>query len=147
MLSIQQFLEHKEIALVGISENQKKFGNQLYDSLLKCGYTIHPIHPLIKTYKGVCCFENINQLFDNIHAVIICVKPNNAVELIRNAIDKGIKQIWLQQGSQSNEAVKISENAGINLISSECILMFAQPMAFPHKVHRFLKQIFGKLPK
>ena len=35
----------------------------------------------------------------------------------------------------------------MSVIYGKCILMFAQPLAFFHKPHRWVMQVFGKIPK
>ncbi|NJK95610.1 MAG: hypothetical protein HC905_12530 [Bacteroidales bacterium] len=54
-----------------------------------------------------------------------------------------MKQIWIQQGSQNENAVKMAREAGITLITDKCILMYANPTGF-HKFHMQLSKLFCK---
>jgi len=58
----------------------------------------------------------------------------------------GIKSVWFQQGSSSDEAIKFCEEKGMSVVSGECIFMFAEPVDSIHKFHRWIWKIFGKLP-
>jgi predicted CoA-binding protein len=65
---------------------------------------------------------------------------------VREAREKGIKQIWIQQMSESQEALKELDGSGINYISGQCILMYYKPHSI-HKFHGRLKKFFGRWPK
>jgi len=55
------------------------------------------------------------------------------------------EKVWMQQGSQSKVAEEYCAENGIDCISNECILMFAEPAGFIHRVHRRIWSIAGKL--
>lgn len=55
------------------------------------------------------------------------------------------EKVWMQQGSQSKVAEEYCAENGINCISNECILMFAEPAGFIHRAHRWIWSIAGKL--
>jgi predicted CoA-binding protein len=63
----------------------------------------------------------------------------------REAIAHGIKDLWIQQGAESKETIAALEKEDVNLIHSQCIMMFWKPDGI-HSFHRFLKKIFGGLP-
>jgi len=62
-------------------------------------------------------------------------------------MDAGIRHVWIQQGAETQAAIDFFEKKGINAIHHQCILMFAEPAAFPHKAHRCIWRILGKIPK
>ena len=39
------------------------------------------------------------------------------------------------------------KDLGLNVVSGECVFMFAEPMESFHKFHRFFYKLFGKMPK
>ena len=55
------------------------------------------------------------------------------------------EKVWMQQGSQLKVAEEYCAENGIDCISNECILMFAEPAGFIHRVHRWIWSIAGKL--
>ena len=44
-------------------------------------------------------------------------------------------------------AARAGEAAGVTVIDGECILMFAEPAGWFHRLHRGLYRLGGKLPK
>jgi predicted CoA-binding protein len=142
---INNFVSLEKIALAGISANEKKFGNSILKTLASKGYEMHPIHPNIHEKYGYSCVKDISELPHDVKGLIICVRPESAEVLVEQAYNKGIKYIWLQQGSESPKAVKYCEEHAINIISKECIMMFAAPQGF-HGFHRWIWKTLRLLP-
>jgi len=144
--SIEDFIAQKKIAVVGVSRKKTKFGNAIYKELKQKGYDVFPINPHITTFEGDACYPDLLSLPEKVDAVIINVPPAQTEKVVREAKQAGINKVWLQQGSQSETAVKFCEENGIDCVSNECILMFAQPSAFIHRAHKWIWGVLGKLP-
>lgn len=141
---IHKFLETKQLALAGVSRQKQKFGNSLYKTLTKRGYSIFPVHPELLEYEGTKCFSHVSDLPAETDGLIICTAPDQALILINEAVAHGIKQIWLQQGAENPELISSFNDKDINLITGKCILMYAEPVTSFHKFHRGLAKLFGK---
>ena len=145
--AIEQFLQCKNIAIVGMSSKSAKFGNLAYKELSKKDFTLYSIHPKAKKIDGVKCLTNFNDIEENIDGVLISVQPTETEKVVQAAYKAGIKNVWIQQGAQSDVAIQFCKDNGINVVYNECILMFAEPVTSFHKFHRWVWKIFGKLPK
>ncbi len=145
--AIEQFLQSKNIAIVGMSSKSAKFGNLAYKELSKKDFTLYPIHPIAKKIDGVQCFTNFNDIDKNIDGVLISIPPVEAEKVVKSAYEVRIKNVWLQQGAQSDSAIQFCKDNGINVVHNKCILMFAEPVTSFHKFHRWIWKILGKLPK
>ncbi len=58
-----------------------------------------------------------------------------------------IEKVWMQQGSQLKVAEEYCAENGIDCISHECILMFAEPLCFIHRTHKWIWNALGNLPQ
>lgn len=143
--AIDEFLSQTALALIGMSRSGKKFGNFAYRALESKGYRVYPIHPHAGRIGAVRCYSDFSALPEHVENLLVVVPPAQAVSAIRSAAAVGIRRVWLQQGSESPEALKACQDAGVDVISGECILMFAQPTGY-HKAHRWLSGLLGKLP-
>lgn len=114
--------------------------------MLQEGYKVFPVHPDAAEIDGTPCFPSIADLPEPVDGLILCVPPARTEELVRDAVKHGIRNIWMQQGSDSPEAVNVCRDNGINEVHGECIMMFANPAGF-HKFHRWLWKVIGKLPE
>jgi len=144
--TVEEFLFQKKIAVVGVSRQKTKFGNAIYKELKQKGYHVFPINPYTTTFEGDACYPDLLSLPEKVDAVIINVPPAQTEKVVREAKQAGINKVWLQQGSQSEVAIKFCEENGIDCVSNECILMFAQPSAFIHRAHRWIWGVLGKIP-
>ena len=144
--TIQSFLEPKEMAICGVSRNTKKFGRVVYDSLKEKGFTLYPVNPNTSEINGDTCFRDVSELPDHVQYMLIVTPKKQTKEVIEKAIGRGIKNIWIQQMSDSKEAVKELEESGINYITKECILMHYKPSGI-HKFHKVIRKFFGRHPK
>ncbi len=145
--TVEDFFSSEKLAVVGVSRNGKKFGRSAFKELKAKGYKVFPVNPNADKIDGETCYPNLNSLPEKADGAVIVVQPSEAEKVVREAAEAGIKKVWFQQGSLSNEAISFCENNGINAIYGECVLMFAEPVAGFHKFHRTVKKILRKLPK
>ncbi|MCL4561007.1 MAG: CoA-binding protein [Chloroflexi bacterium] len=143
---VNDFISQKTLAIVGVSRGGKKFGNTIFRDLRAKGYHVIPVHPKAEELEGERCFPSLKELPEQVGGVVVVVPPAEAQKVVRDAEEANIPRIWLQQGSESNAALNYCKEKGIQVVSGECILMFAQPR-FPHTLHRGINGLFGKLPK
>ncbi|MGB5528728.1 MAG: CoA-binding protein [Ignavibacteriaceae bacterium] len=144
---VDDFLSQKKIAVVGVSRKKTKFGNAIYREMKQKGYQVYPINPNMNVFDGETCYPDLHSLPEKIDAVIVNVPPAQTEKIVREVKKAGINKVWLQQGSQSDAAVKFCDENGIDCVSNECVLMFAQPSSFMHRAHRWVWGVFGKLPQ
>ncbi len=146
-LAIDNFLKGKNIAIVGMSAKGAKFGNLAYKELSKKKYKLYPIHPKAKKIDGVKCQDSFEAIDQPIDGVLISVPPTESEKIVKATHKVGIKNIWLQQGAQSDSAIQYCNDNGMNVVHNQCILMYAEPVGSFHKFHRWVWKILGKLPK
>lgn len=145
-ISVEEFLACKSIAVAGVSRSGKKFGNSVFKELNEKGYEVIPVNPAADTLEGVRCYPKISEIEKTPDGAIMVTPPASTAEVVRDALDAGVKRIWIQQGAESAEALELAEKAGAQVVSGECILMFADPVKSVHKFHKWVWKIFGKLP-
>ena len=143
---IETFIASEPIALVGVSRNPKKFGYAAFKELKEKGMNIIPVNPAAEEILGSKVYHDVNSLPAEVGGLIVMTSKDQSAGVIREAKAKGIKNIWLQQMSDTKEALDELEGSDINFIKGECILMFYKPHSF-HKFHRALKKLFGRYPK
>jgi uncharacterized protein len=146
MKSISEFLNAGKYAVAGVSRDPKKFGHVVYTTLRKKNMDVVAINPNPLVIDGQEVFKSVSELPDDVKAIIIVTQPEQTIYVAREAINRGIKQIWIQPGAESKNIISELEKEDINLITKSCILMFWKPSGM-HSFHRFLKKIFSGLPE
>lgn len=145
--SIDEFLQLKKIAVVGVSRNKDKFGNMIYRELKIAGYQVMAVNPNADMVEGDRCYAGLGALPEKPEGVVLVVPPKQAMEIVEEAARMGIRNIWVQQGADSLEIEKRCRDLELTAVNGECIFMFLEPVKSIHGFHRFLRKIFGKMPK
>jgi len=143
---IEDFIAAQPVAMVGVSRNPKKFGQMAFRELREKGLKIIPVNPAGGEILGEKTYPDVNSLPPEVGGVIVMTKKDQTAEVVREVRKKGIRNIWIQQNSDSKEAIKELEGSNINYITGECILMYHKPHGF-HKFHKAINKLFGKYPK
>lgn len=144
---INDFLAPRKMAMAGASRNPKKFGGYVFNELKQKGFELYPVNPNADEIQGVKCYHTIESLPAGVDRLLVVTSKTDTELVAQQAINKGIKMVWVQQGAESPESLKLLEDAGIPVISKKCIMMFAGPVKGVHGFHRFLVKSFGKFPK
>ncbi len=143
---IDQFLQQQHIALAGYSHKPGKFGHQVYQTLKKKGYVIHPVNPKGgSTPDGEEVYRDIQSLPDNINALLVMTRPEVTPLVVEEAMGKGISHLWIQQMSGSKMLKEKLLSLKQEVVYNRCILLHANPTGI-HKFHRRILGLFGRLP-
>ena len=143
---IEEFLRSEPIAMAGVSRNPKKFGFAAFRELKEKGMNIIPVNPHAEEIHGSKVYHDIKSLPDEVRALIVMTGKDQTAGVIREAREKGIRQIWVQQMAESKEALKELEGSGLNFITKECILMHYKPHSI-HKFHAAIRKLFRTFPR
>jgi predicted CoA-binding protein len=144
--SIQRFVAGKTLAIVGVSAAGRGFGNAAYTELKKRGYRVLPVHPTAAAIQGDPCWPSVAELPERVERLLVCVKPDRADPVVRQAAAAGVRQVWFQLGAESPAALEACAQLGVEAVQGQCILMFAEPVGSFHKFHRLVWKLIGRLP-
>lgn len=144
--AIEDFIAQHTFAIVGVSRGGKKFGNSIFRDLSTQGYKLYPIHPDAETLEGVAAYKDFKSLPEKVDGLIVVVPPAQTEKVVREAAAAGIQRIWMQQGAESEAAIRFCQDNGMSEVHGECIMMFTLGNAFPHSLHRWLWKLLGKSP-
>ncbi len=143
---IEDFLKAQSIAIAGVSSDERKFGRKVFDELINSGYQVLPINPNAGTINGHTCYSSVNELPNDTESLLIVTPKSQTDTVLKEAISKGIKNIWVQQFSNTENTIAIAEKYQQDIIHSKCIFMFAEPVKGFHKFHKKILQVVGRLP-
>ena len=140
----KEFVAKKRIAVVGASRSGKKFGNAAYKELKQRGYQVYLVHPEAEEIEGETCYHSLEAVKDKVDGVFVSVPPAKGVQVLQQASQAGLKNIWIQQQGDSPEMLAVGKDLGLNMVHGKCILMYAEPVASFHSFHRFFVRLTGK---
>lgn len=111
-------MKNKKIAVVGVSSDPQKYGHKIFFDLIKNGYNVYGINPKIDELNGIKIYPSLKDLPSKPDIVILVVPPDISNEVVKTAIDIGIKEIWFQPGSQSQKALEFAKAHNIKTITA-----------------------------
>jgi uncharacterized protein len=143
---IRDFLSVKKIAIAGMSRDEKKFSRLLLKKLISDGYTIYPVNPNAQQIDSLACYASVAELPSDVSQLIVITNKRESLHVVQQALDKGIKKIWVQQGSETAEVLDIAKRNSHSIITGECLFMWLGPITGFHNFHRFMRKVFSGLP-
>lgn len=110
-------------AIVGASNNKDKYGFKVLSDLLEAGFRVVPINPKETEILGRKTYPSLSECREKIDVVVFVVPPKITEKVLEEVLKLEIKNVWMQPGSESEEAIKICEKNNINLIQNACIML------------------------
>lgn len=121
---IDRFLDAEAFGVVGASAKPHKYGNKVLRCYLQNQQKVVPINPMEKEIEGLACVASVNELPGQVSSLSIITPPQVTEKVVEQAIARGIRNIWMQPGAESTQAVAACEEAGVNVIADgSCLLV------------------------
>ncbi|MBV5341938.1 MAG: CoA-binding protein [Deltaproteobacteria bacterium] len=121
---ISQFLASPAFGVVGASTNREKYGNKVLRCFQQSGKKAIPVNPNEPEIEGVPCAATISDLPADVVSISMITPPVVTAKLVPLAIEKGIKNIWMQPGAEHPDAVALCREKGVNVIADgSCVLV------------------------
>lgn len=108
----------RSIAVIGASNKRNKFGNKAVRAYLQKGYTVYPIHPLQESIEGIKAYKSVLDIPQDIDTATFYVPPSVGLKVVEEVAKKGIKQIYLNPGAESEELVRKAKALGLKVIQA-----------------------------
>ena len=95
----------KVVAVIGASNNRRKFGNRALRAYRDQGYTVVPINPHEPEVEGLKAYASVLDVPGPIDMASFYVPPEVGEEIIGDIARKQIAEVWLNPGAESDELI------------------------------------------
>ena len=112
----------KRIAIVGISPKESRDSNRVGRYLLEHGYDVIPVNPGQKTILGRPCYKDLLHIPFSVDMADLFLNPIRIPPFVDQAIEVGVRAVWMQIGVVHNEAAQKASENGIDVIMDRCIM-------------------------
>jgi predicted CoA-binding protein len=112
----------KVVAVVGASSNRGKFGNKALRAFLAEGYTVVPINPNETEVEGLKTYPTVLDVPHPIDMATVYVPPEIGITLLPHFEKKGIPEIWVNPGAESDELLDDARRRNLNVIAACSII-------------------------
>jgi len=112
----------KTIAVVGLSSNPLRPSFGVSRFLQRQGFRIIPVNPNEPEVLGERAYPSVKDIPDSIDIVNVFRRPARVPEVVDEALAKGARCLWMQEGVVNHEAARKAEAAGLPVVMDRCIL-------------------------
>jgi hypothetical protein len=115
----------RTVAMVGASSNPSRPSYFVFSYLRTRGkLDVTPINPTLTEIDGVRAYPSLAAYAAERRApdiVDVFRRPEEAPQVARDAIAAGAKAIWFQYGVINQEAIRLADDAGLDVVVDRCI--------------------------
>jgi uncharacterized protein len=122
----------RSIAVVGLSSKSHRPSYEVASYLQRKGYRIVPVNPNEEEVLEEKAYPSVSAVPHEIDVVDVFRRPEHTLEVARQAVQAGTSVLWLQLGIVNEEARRIAEDAGLQVVMDMCMMTtHARLMAEP----------------
>jgi hypothetical protein len=113
----------KNVAVVGISPKEDRPSYRVASYLQSKGYRIIPVRPDGDTLLGERIYPSLTQIPKEIEIDVVDIfrRPEDVPPIVEEAIRRGAKVVWMQEGIVHEEAAARARRAGLKVIMDRCM--------------------------
>src|SRR4051812_2349480 len=112
----------KVVAVIGASSRRYKFGNRAVRAYRQQGYTVVPINPHEDQVEGLKAYRSVLDVPGKIDMASFYVHPDVGEQVMEEVARKGIAEVWLNPGAESDHLIAHARSLGIQPIVA-CSIM------------------------
>ena len=106
----------KTVAVVGASNDRRKFGNKALRAYRAQGHTVIPINPHESEVEGVRAYASVLDVPGPIDLATVYVQPEVAMRLLPEFEQKKFGEIWINPGAESDDLIDEASRRKLNAI-------------------------------
>ena len=113
----------KTVAVVGISPKEDRPSYMVASYLKSKGYRIIPVRPDGDTILGEKVYYNLMEIPNEIEIDVVDIfrRSEDVPPIVDEAIQRGVKVVWMQEGVVHKEAGAKAEKAGLKVLMDCCM--------------------------
>lgn len=113
----------RTLAVVGLSSNLHRASHGVSRYLQREGYRIIPVNPNETEVLGEKSWPSLLDVPEPVDCVVVFRRPEHVPEIVEQAIQKGVRAVWMQQGITNAEAAARARQAGLLVVEDRCMMI------------------------
>ncbi len=140
----EQFFALDSFAVVGDSAG-KPFPKLTYGNLKELGKKAYAVDLSGKgAVEGDKVYDSLEDLPGEVQGVIIEVPGEQTLNVVKDVVKLGIKDVWIHMGCDTPEALALCQEEGIQVRHGTCAVMYTKQGLSYHSVHKLIMKVSGK---
>ena len=106
----------KVVAIIGASNDRRKFGNKALRAFRHQGYRVIPVNPNEKMVEGIPAVPSVVDIEGPVDMATVYVQPDVGVGVMEQVAAKRISEVWLNPGADDPDVVQKARSLGVEPI-------------------------------
>ena len=111
------------IALVGASNDRKKYGNKILLDLLSKNYNVVPINQKEDNIAGLKAYTKVQDLPSRPSIINFVVPPEIGLDITKELVEEDYDHFWYQPGAESEDLTNLLTQKNKDFIDDKCIMV------------------------
>jgi signal transduction histidine kinase/predicted CoA-binding protein len=111
----------KTIAVVGMSSREGRPAHNVPIGLKARGYRVIPVNPTLEEALGEKAYPRLADVPDAVDVAVVFLRAEDVPPVVEQAIGKGVKTIWMQEGVVNEAAAHRARAAGLDVVMDRCM--------------------------
>jgi len=118
------FAEIKTIAVVGLSPEPDRNSHKVASYLKEKGFRIIPINPSVSEVLGERSYPDLARVPSEIDIDLVDIfrRSEHVGPIVTQALARGVKCIWMQEGVVNEEAARVCAKTGVEVTMDRCLM-------------------------
>jgi len=108
----------KTVAIIGASNDRRKFGNKAVRAFRQQGCAVYPVNPKEAEIEGLPAFKSILGVPVRPQLVSVYLPPPALLKVLPEIAAKGCDELWLNPGTESDEVLAEAKRLGLKVIQA-----------------------------
>ncbi len=113
--------DNHTIAVVGLSADWYRPSYFAAKYMQEHGFRVIPVNPKYDEILGEKCYPDLKSIPEKVDIVDVFRKPEDCVPVAHDAVAIGARVLWLQIGVINEEARRIAEAGGLEVVMDRCV--------------------------
>ncbi len=108
------------IVIIGASPKPERYSNKAIIAYLKKGFKVYAVNPKYagQYIHGVKVCASLDEIRSSIDVAALYVRPHIGITFLDKLAEKGVKKVYVNPGTESDELLEKGKKLGMNMIQA-----------------------------
>jgi predicted CoA-binding protein len=112
----------RRVAVIGASNNRRKYGNKAVRAFRAQGFIVYPVNPHEGMVEGLKAYPTVLDVPEAVEMATMYVPPDIGLTVVDDLARKGVKEVWFNPGSESPSLVARAKALGLTTVEACSII-------------------------
>jgi len=120
-MDANEILKTKKVfVVIGVPQDESKYGFEVFHTLLEHNYEVYPINPKYTDISGHKCYPALDALPEKPEVIVAVLAPQNTLKMVDQIAKISEAIFWIPPGSWSDEVIEKCNQLGLRYFHDVC---------------------------